>query len=198
MCWMPWKKRYDSTNTYYFPAIKIHSAVDKCTYNFIEYGDVSYELPSAPIREVLKITNTDGYLFFDCDQQIKAVSISVGEKWRTQQNYLLVDKSILRDLEQSGHTLLWIMREDRRESGKAKERFGDFYAEKDRSYVGFFRNGELIVIPFSSSEILNANVDEEDDPLCEILDYRGHGTENPNHTEQVAIQGDEESGKDIL
>ena len=81
------------------------------------------------------------------------------------------------------------MREDRRESGKAKERFGDFYAEKDRSYVGFFRNGELIVIPFSSSEILNANVDEEDDPLCEILDFRGHGTENPNHTEQVAIQG---------
>ena len=145
MCWMPWKKRYDSSNTYEFSNLEIHSAVDECTYNFTKYGDVCYELPSTPIREALKITNTDGYLFYDGNKRVKAACVMVGEKWRTQQSYLLTNKELLRDLEQGGNTLVWIMREDRRENGKAKERFGDFYAEKVCSYVGFFRNEEFTV-----------------------------------------------------
>ena len=193
MCWMPWKKRYDSSNVYDFPKLKIHSAVDKCTYNFIEYGDVCYELPSAPIREMLKITNTDGYIFYDRDKQIKAASISVGERWRTQQYYLLTDKTLLWDLEQSGNILLWIMREDRRESGKAKERFGDFYAEKDCSYLGFFRNEEFVVIQIFPSKGRKVDVDGADDPLSDILDQYGYKTETSEHTEQIVIQKIEDS-----
>ena len=170
MCWMPWKKRYDSSNAYDFPELKIHSAVDKCTYNFIEYGDVYYELPSAPIREILKITNTDGYLFYDCDKQVKAASVMVGEKWRTQQSYLLADKTLLQDLEQSGNTLVWIMREDRRENGKARERFGDFYAEKDCSYVGFFRNEEFVVIPIFPLKRPKVDLDEGNEPLSALIE----------------------------
>lgn len=187
MCWMPWKKRYDSSNAYDFPELKIRSAVDKCTYNFIEYGDVCYELPSAPIREILKITNTDGYLFYDHDKQIKAASFSVGERWRTQQYYLLTNKALLWDLEQSGYTLLWIMREDRRESGKAKERFGDFYAEKDCSYLGFFRNEEFDVIRIFSSKDRKLDVGGVGDQLSDILDQYGYKTETSEHTEQIVI-----------
>lgn len=157
ICWMPWKKRYDSENIDDFPELKIHSAVDKCTYNYIDYGDVVYDLPSAPIRKILKITNTDGYTFYDCDKQIKAATISVGENGRTQQYYLLTNKKLLRDLEQSGNTLLWIMREDRRETRKAKERFGNFYAEKDCSYLGFFRNEEFVVQQIYPNKCLDVN-----------------------------------------
>lgn len=152
MCWMPWKKRCDSCNIYDFPELKIHSAVDKCTSNSIEHGDVCYEIPSAPIREMLKISNTDGYLFYDGNKQVKVARVFAGESWRTQQCYLLVDKVLLRDVEQTGNTLLWIMREDRRENAKAKERFGNFYAEKDNSYVGFFNKGEFIVVQFTQEK----------------------------------------------
>lgn len=185
VCWMPWKKRYDSSNADDFPELKIQSAVDECTYNFIELGDVCYELPSAPIREILQITDTDGHLFFDRDKQIKAVSISVGENWRTQQCNLLVDKIILQNLERTGNTLLWIMREDRRENVKAKEKFGDFYAEKDCSYVGFFRNEEFVVIQIFPGEGPKANIDETDELLTDILAQYGYTKEIFEQTEQI-------------
>lgn len=190
MCWMPWKKRYDSSNTYEFSDLEIHSAVDKCTYNFTQYGDVCYELPSTPIRETLKITNTDGYLFYDSDKQVKAACVMVGEKWRTQQSYLLTNKELLRDLEQSGNTLVWIMREDRRENGKAKERFGDFYAEKDCSYVGFYRNEEFVVkriIPMNHQKVNAKEVDE----LSALIKQFGYRTETSEYPEKIVIlEGD--------
>lgn len=183
VCWMPWKKRYDSSNVDYFPESKIHSGVDKCTYNFIEYGDVYYELPSAPIRKMLKITDTDGYLFCDRDKQIKAANILAGENWETQQRYLLVDKNLLENVTQSGNTLLWIMREDRRENGKARERFGDFYAEKDRSYIGFFRNGEFVVIQIPACDVQNSGAWEADDLATDILHQYGYVDESCEQAE---------------
>lgn len=193
ICWMPWKKRYDSSNVDNFPELKIHSAVDKCTYNFIELGDVCYELPSAPIREILRITDTDGYLFYDRDRQIKAANISVGEDWRTQQCYLLVDKALIHDAEQRGNTLLWIMREDRRESRKATEQFGDFYAQKDCSYIGFFRNEEFVVIRISAGEDPKADADETNELLADILTQCGYTTEILEQTEQTVAHEVEES-----
>ena len=183
VCWMPWKKRYDSSNVDYFPESKIHSGVDKCTYNFIEYGDVYYELPSTPIRKMLKITDTDGYLFCDRDKQIKAANILAGENRETQQRYLLVDKNLLENVTQSGNTLLWIMREDRRENGKARERFGDFYEEKDRSYIGFFRNGEFVVIQIPACDVQNSGAWEADDLATDILHQYGYVDESCKQAE---------------
>ena len=48
------------------------------------------------------------------------------------------------DLENCGKSMIWIMREYRREDGKSGERFGEFYAEKDHSYVGYFENSKFI------------------------------------------------------
>lgn len=193
MCWMPWKKRCDSCNIYDFPELKIHSAVDKCTSNSIEYGDVCYEIPSAPIREILKISNTDGYLFYDGNKRVKVARVFAGESWRTQQCYLLVDKVLLQDVEQTGNTLLWIMREDRRENVKAKERFGNFYAEKDNSYVGFFNKGEFIVVQIFPRKGPEADMGGEDNPLSDILDQYGYETESSEDTEQLGIQEVEDS-----
>lgn len=58
------------------------------------------------------------------------------------------------------------MREQRRENGTAREKFGDFYIEKDCSYVGFFENDAFIVtqIPFKESKKVDS-----DDFFAEIL-----------------------------
>lgn len=145
ICWMPWKKRYDSWFADEFPGIAINSAVEECTYNFVGLGDVGYKLPSALVRRILGITNTDGFEFYNAEKEIKAISLTVGEKWRTQQGQLLAGKSLIELAEKSGKKLVWIMREHRRESGKSREKFGDFYVEKDKSYCGFFRNGAFEV-----------------------------------------------------
>lgn len=165
ICWMPWKKRYNSSNVDCFPELQIHSAVDDCTYNCIQYGDVCYQLPSYFVRELLEITDTTGYQFYDGDKKVKAVNISVGEKWRTQQSYLFVDKELIKKAEDKGFTLVWIMREHRCENAKARELFGDFYAEKDQSYVGYFKNDEFV----SSKIILNGKEDM-DNIFAELLD----------------------------
>lgn len=58
----------------------------------------------------------------------------------------MVDKDkIIDKLKEIHKVLIWIMREYRRESGKSKEKFGDFYVEKGISYIGYFKNGEFIV-----------------------------------------------------
>lgn len=146
VCWFPWKKRYNSRNAEDFPELSIQSAVDECCYNFPEYGDVYYDIPSAPVRKLLQIVDSNGYLFYDDNKKIKAHYSVSGEKWRTVQNYLLVDKKELLDaLQNCGKSLIWILREYRREDGKACEKYGKFYAEKDSSYVGFFKNGEFVV-----------------------------------------------------
>ena len=144
VCWFTWKKRYDSSFVEDFPDLDIQSAVDECCYNSPEYGDVHYELPSEPIRKMLGIVDSNGYIYFDDSKQIKAQYSISGEKWRTAQYYLLVDKNkLIEHLSSSGKTIIWIMREYRRESGKAKEKYGDFFATKDYSYIGYFDKKEF-------------------------------------------------------
>ena len=128
-----------------------------------------YDLPSAPLREVLGITNTDGYLFYNSKKQIKAANILMGENWRTEQKQLLVDSELLKKMEEMDKEIIWIMREYRRESGKSREKFGDFYAQKDNSYVGFYKGTEFIAMKITLREILNDNPKKENDDLEKLL-----------------------------
>lgn len=138
ICWMPWKKRYDSSLTNQLPNLNINSAVDECICNFPQIGDVSYDLPSFLIRKILQINNTNGYEFYSDDNKVKAINIIMGEKWNTEQENLLVTRSLLKQLLEKGKKLIWIMRENRRETRKARERFGNFEVDKDYSCIGFF------------------------------------------------------------
>ena len=124
--------------------MNIDSAVDECAYNFLEYGDVYYHIPSQPIRDMLDIVDSNGYIFYDNTNCAKAEYSISGEKWRTAQNYLLVPYDELKEkLEEKNKTIVWIMREYRREDGKSCEKFGDFYAMKDKSYIGYFKDNNF-------------------------------------------------------
>lgn len=155
ICCFPWKSRYKSTNFENFPQFEISAAVDKCCYNYPEYGDVYYNLPSISVRQLLGIVDSDGYKFTDSNQQIKAEYTIAGEKWRTYQSYLLADKDTLfRHLEQSKQTLVWVMRERRSNSGMAIEKYGAFGIDRTKSFVGYF-DGERFITKEIRSEIMS-------------------------------------------
>lgn len=146
VCWFPWKARYDSSNAEEFPQFKLESAVEECCYNFSEYGDVYFYLPSAPIRKIMGIIDSDGYLFFDTSRKVIAEYSIAGEKWRSSQNYVLMDQSTLfEELRKNGKALVWIMQERRIRTGNAEEKFGKFGADRTKSYVGFFDEDRFTV-----------------------------------------------------
>lgn len=138
VCWFSWKARYNSSNTEEFPQFELASAVDKCCYNSLEYGDVYFYLPSGPVRDIMGIIDSDGYRFFDDSHKVIAEHSIAGEIWRTYQEYVVVDRSYLFEkLEKAGKALVWIMRERRLRTGNAEERFGEFGADRIKSYIGF-------------------------------------------------------------
>ena len=146
VCWFPWKTHYESSNADDFPQFKINSAVDKCCYNYNEYGDVYFYMPSASLRSILRITDSDGYLFYDKNRKIIAEHSIAGEKWRTYQNYVVLDRPLcLEKLKDAGKSLVWIMMERRLSSGNAQEKFGEFGADRIKNYIGYFDGGEFIV-----------------------------------------------------
>ena len=145
VCWFPWKKHYDSYKAEEYPSITIHSAVDRCCYNFPEYSDVYYSMPSAILRTMLGIVDTDGYHYVDKDKNIISEFSISGEKWRTTQEIVLVDEERIKKLlSTNGLSLIWIMQEMRRETGNAKEKLGEFFVEKRRYYIGYFVKDKFV------------------------------------------------------
>lgn len=92
------------------------------------------------------ITDSDGYLFFNKNQDIIAEQSIAGERWRTYQKYLIANAPYLFEkLKAAGKTLVWIMEERRMYSGNAQEKFGKFGADRIKSYVGYFNGKEFTV-----------------------------------------------------
>ena len=146
VCWFPWKARYNPSNTEEFSQFKLDAAVDECCYNSPEYGDVYFYLPSLPVRDILGITDSDGYLFFNRERDVVAEQSIAGEKWRTYQKYLVANAPYLFEkTKAAGKTLVWVMKERRMSSGNAQEKFGKFGADRLKSYVGYFNAGQFIV-----------------------------------------------------
>lgn len=146
VCWFPWKERYNPSNTDEFPQFKLDAAVDECCYSSLEYGDVYFYLPSLPVRNILGITDSDGYLFFNREQDTVAEQSLAGEKWRTYQKYLVANAPYLfKEMKTVGKTLVWLMMERRMNTGNAQERFGKFGVDRIKNYMGYFKAGQFMV-----------------------------------------------------
>jgi len=156
VCWFSWKTHYESSNADDFPQFKINSAVDKCCYNYGEYGDVYFYMPSASLRSILGIVDSDGYLFYDKNHKIIAEHSIAGEKWRTYQNYVILDRTMcLEKIKDAGKALVWIMSEIRSESANVQEKFGKFRAERRKNYISYFDSGEFVVKEIHSEFFTN-------------------------------------------
>ena len=150
ICWFPWKMRYDSPNVQEFPQFKIFSAVDKCYQNSSGHGDI---FPSMSIRQLLEITDSDGYVFSDKNKRTMVEYSVAGEEWETYQTYLLADKqTLLNQLKKKGLSTIWIMRKRHYISRNASEKYEDFATDEIKSYIGYFKDSNLVVTEVKSTE----------------------------------------------
>ena len=153
-CWFTWKKHYEPYDLEDFEGLEIYAAVDKGCWSHQNFGDIYYRIPSVFMRGLLGINDSNGYVFYDKNREIRAEYTIAGKRHHTYQEYLWVDrKEILSLLASKGKTLVWIMREYRRESGLAHEKWGS-YAAKDVLSIGYFKEDKFIV------ECLNKEIDD--------------------------------------
>lgn len=61
----------------------------------------------------------------------------------------------LEKLKDANKAFVWIMMERRLASGNSQEKFGEFGADRIKSYVGYFDKGEFIVKEIHSEFLAN-------------------------------------------
>ncbi|MBQ7543163.1 MAG: hypothetical protein IJT44_12825 [Clostridia bacterium] len=152
VCWFSEKPHYDSHLKERFPSISIQSAVDGCCYNYPEYGDVYYYMPSSLLRNLLGVVDTNGYKYINKSDNVVSEYSIVGRKWETEQNYVLVDEAnTLNTLKENGLSLVWIMQELREESDELSAKFDGYRFEKRQYYVGYFKEDGFVSKKISES-----------------------------------------------
>lgn len=145
ICWFSQKKHYNCEVSESFPDIDIQSAVDSCFYSSQKYDELQYYIPSVTLRTLLEITDTNGYQYYDNHNRVVSEYSSLGERWGNFQEYLLAGKDcLIQKLKENRLTILWLMQELRRETGNAKEKYGDFYAEKRQYFIGYYAENKIV------------------------------------------------------
>lgn len=147
LCWFPWIKQ---CNDFVFEDNEDLSLIPttvKCCSDVGESGETTFYLPSKEIRDILGIAKSDNYLFLDKNKNIKAEYYFVGNKYKTHQEYLFVDKGeLISKLKALGYEIVWLLKEYRQEDMLSKEKFGRFYAEKEIVSVGYLDGNEFKII----------------------------------------------------
>jgi hypothetical protein len=150
ICWMNWKDVYNNTLRNVsivngdFKQYIVGKAVEECTANYLEYGDVYYKLPSRIIRDILDISDGDGYDYYNEDKELESIFINAEEKWFDLQSYLFVDKEkLLSRLEHSDLQIFWIVRLLRQATSKALEKYPNLHSRNDKCWFVWFEDGEL-------------------------------------------------------
>lgn len=147
---MDWKEEYNTSvynstiinnNIYTYGLIK---AVEECTANYVELGDVEYKLPSKAIRKLTGIKNSEGQEFLNAEDEIVANYYKAGENWGDGCRFLQINKELLyRGLQSVEKNMVWPIRLLRKSSNKAFERYGRLTEERDRTWVVWYE-GEKI------------------------------------------------------
>ena len=147
ICWFPWIKQY---NDFIFEDnndLGLIPTTMNCCANIGEECETSFYLPSKKIREILGIVRSDNYLFFDKLKNVIAEYYFVGDKYKTYQEYLFVDKEeVLKKLKELGYEIVWLLKEYRQEDMLSKEKFGRFYAEKEIVSIGYLDGNEFKIV----------------------------------------------------
>ena len=144
MCWFTWKNHFDGPAISEFEGLTIHSSTDYCTYP-AEDGETNYSMPSALLRDILGIVDTDGYHYYNKYKNVVAEYRVLGEEFRNEQKMVLVEpKKVIEKLYEKDLSLVWIMQELRRETINAQEKFGKFYAEDRRCFIGYYKGNDFV------------------------------------------------------
>lgn len=157
ICWMNWKN--DCYNKIFnfsidnemgdFVNYTIEKAVEKCTANYPEFGDVYYKLPSRIIRGILGICDGDGYKYYNKEKQLEAIFHNSGEKWHDSQTYLCVDREkLLLQLDHLNFKIFWTVRLLRQATPKALEKYPNLNSQSERCWLVWLDDGNFRIQPF--------------------------------------------------
>ncbi len=156
MCWFNWKKHHEPYETEEFTSLNILCTTDKGCWNHEIFGDIYFYMPSPYIRSLLEINSTNGYTYSNKTNMICAEYCIAGELHNSYQDIVWAANNILSLLENEEKTIIWIMKEYRRESGISREKYGDFYVEKDNLYIGYLDKDKNFI-----SQSLNNKTDKK-------------------------------------
>ena len=109
-----------------------------------ELGEDSYEMPSKIIREILGITEGDGYNYYDYTGKRVAYNTNAGERYGESQYMLLIDgKAFIDKVKEKGFQPVWFVRVLKEPSAKAREKY-NFYTSRDETFMVWKRNKQWI------------------------------------------------------
>jgi hypothetical protein len=152
ICWMSWKNEcYNKISNISididagdFANYTIEKAVEECTANYPEFGDVYYKLPSRIIRKMLGICDGDGYKYYNGEKQLEAICFGAGEKWHDSQSYLCIDREkLLLQLDHFNFKIFWTVRLLRQATSKSLEKYPKLHSQNDKCWLVWFEDGEL-------------------------------------------------------
>lgn len=134
--------------------VRINKLVTECTTAYAEDTESTFALPSKMLRELTGITYGDGYQYLNKDGKTIGKYVSVGENWKNQQKYLLMDRKVLEvALNKTQYKMFWLFRVYRSPSHKAYEAFGrDIMHDTDRSFVVWYDKDEYKHIELQNIE----------------------------------------------
>lgn len=96
----------------------------------------TFYFPSSFIRRITGITFGDGFEYKDSNGNVIASFFSNGENWGTQQEMLLIKQDkLMKALERSGYTPIWVFRVYKSPSSKSYERYPKILHDTDVTYL---------------------------------------------------------------
>lgn len=142
VCWFNWKEEWESTIICGINVL--HKNVARCVCNMQELGEDSYEVPSKIIREILGITEGDGYNYYDYTGKRVAYNTNAGERYGESQYMLLVDgEAFIDKVKERGFQPVWFVRVLKEPSAKAREKY-NFFISRDETFMVWKRNKQWI------------------------------------------------------
>lgn len=151
LAWMTWvKENYQSFQIHSLENNKLvdyplYKTVSETTHR-MRNDDVEYTfpLPSKLLRELLDITEGDGWRYYNKDKQLVAFHSLAGEAYRNSQSLLYINQDLLEQaLDKHGYKMIWGVRILREPSMKVRDRHDKFFPQRDTSWIVYEDGGVL-------------------------------------------------------
>lgn len=151
LAWMTWMKedyqvfQINSVENNKLVEYPLYKTVAETTHR-MRNDDVEYkfQLPSKLLRELLYITEGDGWRYYNKDKQLVAFHSLAGQDYRNSQSLLYVNQELLEQaLDNHGYKMIWGVRILREPSMKARDKHDKFFPQRDTTWIVYEDDGVL-------------------------------------------------------
>lgn len=151
LAWMTWLK--EDNQLFQINSVENNKLVEYPLYKTVvetthlmrnEDVEYTFQLPSKFLRELLDITEGDGWRYYNKDKQLVAFHSLVGQAYRNSQSLLYVSQDLLEQaLDNHGYKMIWGVRILREPSMKVRDKHGKFFLQRDTTWIVYEDGGKL-------------------------------------------------------